>query len=370
MGTESLNRKQQEELQSKVIDFLRFPLIVGVVFIHCYNSLSGNIIPFKSADMILDENIRNLFSQVIGRISVPLFFLISGFLFFYKVEWDKKIYRKKLISRSRTLLIPYLFWNALALLFSFIITLPFCKAFCPGAATQGFQLSFLECLQGFWADPQSVLHFPFAYQFWFIRDLMVMLVLTPVIYWLIIKFNWSIVLVWGIIWHFVENNNWFPGFSTTAFFFFTLGAYFSINRYNPVEKSEKLFLLSLILYPALACLDLLTKEYTWNFYIHRIGISAGILFIVNLSAWLIQKKNIYINTFLSGASFFVFAVHVPILLEVVRKVLYLLIRPGNGWTSLLTYFMTVFFIVIIALALYKLLKHYLPHFTNVITGGR
>lgn len=28
-----------EELQSKVIDFLRFPLIVGVVFIHNYRSL-------------------------------------------------------------------------------------------------------------------------------------------------------------------------------------------------------------------------------------------------------------------------------------------------------------------------------------------
>ena len=34
-----------EELQSKVIDFLRFPLIVGVVVIHAYDSLYEGFTP-------------------------------------------------------------------------------------------------------------------------------------------------------------------------------------------------------------------------------------------------------------------------------------------------------------------------------------
>ena len=93
-----------EKLQSDTITWLRFPLIVGVVFIHDNITLgqnSGVINPFW-----FDCVIR-LFSDVLPRVCVPLFFIISGFLFFYGVKNLRLSYVNKVKRRFRTLFIPY-----------------------------------------------------------------------------------------------------------------------------------------------------------------------------------------------------------------------------------------------------------------------
>ena len=102
-----------DELQSKTIAFLRFPLIVGVVLIHCYYKelpIGGVKVPVMDEYPIY-KLIADLFSQVLARTAVPLFFLISGYLFFYKSSFSWPMYGSKLRKRAQTLLLPYLFWN-------------------------------------------------------------------------------------------------------------------------------------------------------------------------------------------------------------------------------------------------------------------
>ena len=89
-----------EELQSKSIDFLRFPLIVGVVLIHAHfsnvimNGVNVNILHEYSCPIY--DTTSYFFSELIGRIAVPLFFFISGFLFFYRSkEFSLSVYRIK-----------------------------------------------------------------------------------------------------------------------------------------------------------------------------------------------------------------------------------------------------------------------------------
>ncbi len=87
-----------------LIQRLRFPLAVMVVFIH-----SGNK-PFVDSG----EWIRVMFADVIPAIAVPLFFLISGYLFFRGLErWNWDEWMKKMYRRVHTLLIPYLIWTTL-----------------------------------------------------------------------------------------------------------------------------------------------------------------------------------------------------------------------------------------------------------------
>jgi fucose 4-O-acetylase-like acetyltransferase len=73
----------------------------------------------------------NLFSYVLGGIAVPLFFFISGFLFFLNIEnFNLQSYGNKLQTRGKTLLIPYLFWNLFAIaIYSLITAIPASKAF-------------------------------------------------------------------------------------------------------------------------------------------------------------------------------------------------------------------------------------------------
>ena len=113
-------------LQSKTIDWLRFPLIVMVVFIH--NPGLGDIpdpVELCGENSLSAIDYLNLlrisFSSVLPRIAVPAFFLISGCLFFARVRaWDNSVYRRKLQKRFATLLIPYVLWNFIHLIFPII----------------------------------------------------------------------------------------------------------------------------------------------------------------------------------------------------------------------------------------------------------
>lgn len=65
-------------LQSKTIDWLRFPLMFMVVFIHVCHQ---NLLDMKPS--VFAYGTYFTVSQVIARIAVPLFFIISGYYFFF-----------------------------------------------------------------------------------------------------------------------------------------------------------------------------------------------------------------------------------------------------------------------------------------------
>lgn len=94
---------------SRVISRLRFPLMVGVVFIH-----SKSI--FIKPEMPLLSNIATFFSSILPSFCVPLFFTFSGYLFFASTpNLTPCDYGRKLKKRFRTLAVPYLFWNSLTI---------------------------------------------------------------------------------------------------------------------------------------------------------------------------------------------------------------------------------------------------------------
>jgi surface polysaccharide O-acyltransferase-like enzyme len=66
-----------EKKISNTISNLNFPLMIGVVVSHCFISDSGNAIM---------GGVSRLFSTILPISCVPIFFLISGYLFFCNVE--------------------------------------------------------------------------------------------------------------------------------------------------------------------------------------------------------------------------------------------------------------------------------------------
>ncbi|MBO8440458.1 MAG: acyltransferase family protein, partial [bacterium] len=98
-----------DQVTSKIIAGIRFPLICGIVLIHlrimeCSGVYMGNI----------NWYIFRLFSDILGRISVPLFAIISGYLFFVNVrKYDWIAYKQKLYRRLKSILLPYVLWNLL-----------------------------------------------------------------------------------------------------------------------------------------------------------------------------------------------------------------------------------------------------------------
>ena len=90
---------------SERLALLRFPLILGVVFIHAY----GSVVAFDNGATAVGAAqsapavtfVQDLVSQGLARVAVPLFFWMSGFFFFLDSAGTWTEYRAKLRARIK-----------------------------------------------------------------------------------------------------------------------------------------------------------------------------------------------------------------------------------------------------------------------------
>lgn len=349
-----------EELQSKVISFLRFPLCAAVVLIHI------NINTENCSTHPLYDSVHYLFAQILARVAVPLFFMFSGFLFFYKSEkLHFSDYKGKLTKRIRTLLIPYLFWN-------FTIILYYLLGRMLGLGSEyGSGFGFIDWLKPFWnnypveTNGEGIASYPICVPFWYIRDLMVTVLLSPIIYYLTKKCRFYFVIALAMLW---ITNYWplITGLNITAIFFFSLGAYCSIFKKNFAELLKPHTLLLGVAYLLTIIPVLIAQDANFNL-LRRVGILLGMAFIVSLAARYISNGYWGTDRFLSESSFFIFAFHMTALF-VIEDIVNISSRTDIMCTAL--YLAMSIFIVIGGLVLYYLLKRWMPRFTALITGGR
>lgn len=200
-----------------VISQLRFPLIVLVTYAHSYSGVSGDY--SLLADWNTYEFLKLLVSQTLVKVAVPVFFIISGYLFFVNVsEWNVQVYRQKLLRRVKTLLIPYLFWNLLMVWKLRTFSYDMFWAFWIPA---GVQLD--------WFGHEQLMTAPANIPLWFLRDLMVVSLLTPILYISIKRLGWWFMAGLAVV-YLSGVCAFVPGLSAYAVFFFTLGSFLAIRK--------------------------------------------------------------------------------------------------------------------------------------------
>ena len=218
---------------SDVISLLRFPLAVFVVFIH----VEGAYFHFENLSTPT-YLITHFFSNIVCKVAVPTFYFISGYLFFLNIkDLNKIVYRSKLTSRVKSLLVPYLAWNTIAfLLFLFVTSLGIGCFRTHFTISDNFIMNIIH-IYGYiyswgWQNALgwSVNHFvPIDGPLWFIRDLMIVVLFTPIINKMIRKFDYYVLIVLFLILVLLQ----YPTF--IAIFYFSLGSYFSIKIMDPLE---------------------------------------------------------------------------------------------------------------------------------------
>jgi len=348
---------------------------VGVVFIHTDFSdiVMSGVKQISFVNYPIFSRIFFLFSKVIFEACVPLFFFISGFLFFYKTAgFSREIYLQKLKNRIRSLLVPYIFWNLLIILF-----LMLAQTFLSGSLVSGrnkliTDYSILDWLWSFWdtshVNPLTKKTLPINSPFWFIRDLMVVVLFSPLIYILIKKLRAYAVIILGLLWIF---NPFFylPGLSIVSFFFFTAGAYFSIHKMNFVEVLKPMLRALAPLYILIVAMALYFVGTGWWSYLYCAGVIVGLLFAITVSAYFIERGKWHLNPFLTNGSFFIYAYH-RLPLVFVIKILFKWLHPRSDGALLLLYLACPAIVILLGLLIYSLLRQRLPRFTAIISGGR
>lgn len=341
---------------SEAICWLRFPLIFFIILLHCFSvvQLEGNHDTYFK--------VVYPFSLWIGETGVPGFFFISGFLFFL----SKKSYTQKLQTRFQTLVIPYVLWNA-------ILLVCYLSVYAAGHPLEinhkqmnDFEL--LDYLRLFWdrGSFDNGNFVPLLCPFWYIRNLVIMCILSPLFYYLI-KYVGELFLILTTSWWLVTLNN---AFIPQTILFFCLGAYFSIHDMNPLKlivTNKRLFL---VLFGCFAFADIsLHTEWSAPFglQIHRFALIFNIPALLLLADWCVSRG--IDSKLLPNAAFIVFAVHYPIVV-ILRKVCASKFVDASDSIHILLFFLCVVTATLLSLSIYWLLDRFIPRAKNILSGNR
>jgi succinoglycan biosynthesis protein ExoH len=186
-------RTVPEAQLSVAIQLARIALITGLVFLHYGMYPNLRLSPFRGASIEEHEiaTFVNSYLLFFFFSVVPLLSLISGWLFFSFFDEEQKNAGKSLARRVRrrvsSLFIPMVLWNALYL---GILGLVFVNE--PGhPLLSGLNIDFRTAGFREYANAMlAVNHYPVAYQFWFVRDLFVTVLLSPLLWLALTRAPW------------------------------------------------------------------------------------------------------------------------------------------------------------------------------------
>ena len=133
-----------------------------VIALHYNSKKAIDISEGYNWNYVLQEFLTN----GVARVAVPFFAMISGFFLFGKIR-DVQSYINALKNKSRTLFVPYIVSSTLILLSMIVLNYVF------SPKNRG-QISFFIIARCVFAQPLSV-------QFWFLRDLIFLTVISPFI---------------------------------------------------------------------------------------------------------------------------------------------------------------------------------------------
>lgn len=347
-----------DKLQSRVIDLLRYPLAVLVVMCHC-GFLDGG-----------GTAVQIFFSETLPHVSVPLFLLFSGYLFFKEGQFDRTLYLRKLKSRFRTLFIPYIIWSTICFIIAVVQgqvtpTIPHYVQGLWDTALWNEGISFSRTLPGY----------PVNMPLWFIRDLMILVLISAIIWFLLQKTRgWGILLL--AAWWFPAHDKFF-GFRADSLFFFSLGALFAIKRVNFVQWARKYAVPFYVAAGVMLVADyvvmyknyLAYHELRFNWLVFNIYVVSIMGATLAIASKMADKPFAGRLIRLSSASFFLYAAHI-LWLEPLRDYLLKVLAPTSDTAVILFYFAFIAFHCTIVTVLYFLMRRFLPKSTAVLTGGR
>ena len=341
---------------SSAISWLRFPLILLIILLHGYSTVS---IPGNHAVYF---KVLYPFSLWLGETGVPGFFFISGYLFFL----SKKSYEQKLKTRFNTLLIPYVLWNAILLAAYLTVYVVGFPQDINGKNMADYNL--IDYIRLFWdrGSFDNGNFVPLLCPLWYIRNLLIMSVLSPLLFF-IIKYTRVLFLLIVTIWWMLTCHN---AFIPQTVLFFSLGAYFPILQVNPLEACHKIRAIFLSLFVIFGICDIVTNT-LWstpiNLQLHRLALIFNIPAFFLFADYCSQRG--LSSKLLPNAAFIVFCVHYPIIV-VLRKACIFLFADASDFTHVLLYWVCVIITTIISISIYIVLNKYFPKVKNILSGNR
>lgn len=376
----SITMVSPEQTPHKSLDYitvLRFPLMVLVVALHSK----------LWVDALLDKDTLSMARVVselitsLTMLAVPTFFVISGFLFFRNMPTEgaipTRLFIQKLKTRFHSLFVPYMLWNA------FVLVVKSLQYQLEGREWKGF----LNWEAFFGGQP---LNFPL----WYVRSLMLLCILSPVIYLLLSsktlrKPVMIMVLLNAIVLFFPR----FFGVGATPYFFFMLGAAVALSHCDLADFIRPIGRASIVIFLLLLCFkmtffttslkatSLSIKSYiSPNVYdmLDNIYTIFGVIAVMYFASIYVNMKKqkqanqLYVlnskTQWLSASTFFILVFHSPLPCVFSEQLLKRILPFHNNFIFTLNMLLSYLMTVVICLIVYYLVLRLPQSLRKVILG--
>ena len=354
---------------SAIFRWLRFPLATMIVLKHYYTpDISAEFFSeLTRQDYTIYYYVGKFFSDVFTSMMVPIFFFMSGYLYFVNVDIKKglgrDVWKSKTRSRIKTLLVPYLCWYLLVLIF-FAIT-QYLSGNSEVMAKDGYKwvidYQFVDYVKAFVALDSTTL--PIDGPLWFIRNLFVIAVFfTPILSFMFSK-NKDLTIVILLIAYFAFRFNDVMEYTMASVFFFSLGGYMSVRGCSMlVDRNDATPWVCL----AVICVTMTMFFITHFYYPDAEYYPRGIFLICSsclVYPFIGRVANLEVNSLmsrLSVSSFFIFGIHKP-LQVIVRRLTFAILHPSDELMLTLLVVVIPMIVVCISLLIFYIIKRYMPY---------
>lgn len=321
-------------------------LIVMVVYIHSYY-LEGE--QYQST-LFLQKFIGSL-----CRVANCLFFCLSGYLFARSIGNIKDVFAKQR-KRFRTLIPPYILWNVIFVLWYVVLYVT------PGVDRWVNSDIIPTIMQQPIGQTLKYLFIgPAAFQLWFLRDLIVFVVLTPVLWWItdrigvfailialasIFIYPWLVYFWLGII---VASMRW------------------NIDNYSPQFKTFGM-ICGLIYIGSSVTIGCGVHFYNALLTLTNIcGLAfLWVIYDVLSKRQIVSTKGIWRH--ICGYSFFIYCFHEPAF-NIIKKIPIAFLGDAPA-TLTVFYLINPWIMIVVAIIVARLINKITPKTYKILTGGR
>lgn len=342
---------------SDKIKLLSFLAIILVLYIHS----DFHDYPHEIFGMKFNHYLQRAISTQLGRCAVPLFYMISGYLFFRNVNSQSDVL-EKMKKRVKSLLIPYIIAAIFFPMFLLLVEqIPFAANMSNGGRIiTEFQKPMGDVLRELFIAKDGVTS-PLAFHLWFLRDLIIIVVCCPVLFFLRKYLKSELVCLIFFILSYV----YMPIVSFSSFFWFIAGEAF-LNRMEKVRSW-----IWPVIYIVISIIEMLSSNDCFTY------LQIPITFVGVIAIWsvydILVDKSFYLNhhhymSIACSFTFFIYLFHEPTL-NIVRKLLILILgRTSIGFS--INYLVSPWIFVILFILLGLFFRKYIPRLYSICVGGR
>lgn len=363
-------------IESNWINALRIPLMIMVVISHCVTILTPKApIDYSSLGSFVFSFSELIFLKC-GAISVATFSVISGYFLFRKfsLEFTTSLFLNESKKRLFSLVLPYILWN--------LITWAFLWAKNTIALQVGFEPGFsdIEYALVLPFSSRGVMLGPINGSLWYVREIIKLTALSPIIYLLIRYTKGWFVLAWYFLCAFYTPT---AGLSNPISVHFCIGAFLGLhsdsllNPQNTVlgnwgKVHQKYY--KLILYTvAITFLGITTlgNQVSWYSYAINLGMPFVVFSIFSLAPVIFENKKLLTYSLRYGnATFFIYATHTLGIITLVRGLLYMTPLLDSPWGQLIICLTLCFSALVYSIIGHRVLSKLAPNLLGVLCGGR